>query len=561
MMTTLHLFVARVHAYAMASVVNAHGGPSCCIHLAYGRTELKTEDQGALSRFEAFFSQRWPDSSLDIILQSERRQPNAGDIVDVTLGASFAHVQALDGVDAVRVSACNGEYTKMVWLHEGPEERQSTSEAEPLNVGLRIMLDALAYRPSGISTLDKKPVIALALLAQRTTLPCFALRPVPGGHVVTLDMPWAGKWNPEGDPRARVVTSGAKRKIIMNPETKAACALELHDPHDGGFWLEDVANVLLPFTFESEANTVVMRNVVIPQHDTDTQVKKGLGRFLNQRPNEPEVRIRAGGVLGFDPWHRSRFAETPIKHMLNALWRSKKAEFLIEMKNELLAKGGINEIDMILAQGGNLIPVELKHKRPELNDVRKLVAVARRTNRLRPTNLEAWLIHTFRPDDLDAWRDEKEAWERMYPGLRVMHVFDDLLPNLPFASFDDKETPLVWRGFPYDAWIATPSPLQTMPSTEIDVQSVLKAEQVALTSVIRYVLQGNTNHLYQPLLGIDLLSNPDAIIVDLDKEGWRNFKSYGEGILKEAVAAWKSGTPYAERSFVANFIDRPSKEG
>ena len=32
-MTTLHLCVGRC-AYAMASVVNAHGGPSCCIHLA-----------------------------------------------------------------------------------------------------------------------------------------------------------------------------------------------------------------------------------------------------------------------------------------------------------------------------------------------------------------------------------------------------------------------------------------------------------------------------------------------------------------------------------------------
>ena len=43
--------------------------------------------------------------------------------------------------------------------------------------------------------------------------------------------------------------------------------------------------------------------------------------------------------------------------------------------------------------------MELKHKNPNLKDVQKLVAVARRTNRLRPTNLEAWLIHTFRPDD------------------------------------------------------------------------------------------------------------------------------------------------------------------
>jgi len=560
-MTTLHLCVGRVHAYAMASVVNAHGGPSCCIHLAFGREELKTEDQGALSRFEAFFSQRWPNSSLDVVLQSERRKPASGDVVDVTLGASFAHAQALDGVGAVRVSACNGDYTSMVWLHESPEERESTCEAEPLNVGLRIMLDALQFRPSGISTLNNEPVIALALLAQRTTLPCFALRPVSGGHLVTLDMPWAGKKNPEGTPRATVRTRGAKREIIMNPVTTEKFALELHDPHDGGFWLEDVANVLFSFKFGSEANTVLMRNVVIPQHDLDAQLKKGLGRFLNQRPNEPDIRIRAGGVLGFDPWHRSMFAETPIKELLNALWASRKTEFLKQMRQEILAKGGINEIDMILAQGGNLIPVELKHKRPELNDVKKLVAVARRTNRLRPTNLEAWLIHTFKPDDPDAWRDEKEVWERMYPGLRVMHVFDDLFPQLAIASFGDEKKPLVWKGFPYDAWIATPSSLRTMPSPEIDVQAVLKEEQVALSSVIRYVLRSNRDHLYQPLLGIDLLSDPASIIVDLDKEGWGKFKSYGEGILEKAVAAWKSGTPYAERSFLANLIDRPSKEG
>lgn len=100
-----------------------------------------------------------------------------------------------------------------------------------------------------------------------------------------------------------------------------------------------------------------------------------------------------------------------------------------------------------------------------------------------------------------------------------------------------------------------------MPSPEIDVQAVLKEEQVALSSVIRYVLRSNRDHLYQPLLGIDLLSDPASIIVDLDKEGWGKFKSYGEGILEKAVAAWKSGTPYAERSFLANLIDRPSKEG
>ena len=46
-MTTLHLCVGRVHAYAMASVVNAHGGPSCCIHLAFARDETPTEDQDA----------------------------------------------------------------------------------------------------------------------------------------------------------------------------------------------------------------------------------------------------------------------------------------------------------------------------------------------------------------------------------------------------------------------------------------------------------------------------------------------------------------------------------
>lgn len=559
-MTTLHLCVGRVHAYAMASVVNAHGGPSCCIHLAFARKDLKTEDREALARFEACFSQRWPNASLDVVLQSERRKPASGDVVDVTLGASFAHAHALDGVDEVRVSACNGDFTTIVWLHEEPEERETACAAEPLQVGLRIMLDALQYRATGISELNRNPMIALALLAQRSSLPCFAVRPVEGGHLVTLDMPWAGKKKPEGTPKSRVVTDGAKRKIIMNPETKTECALELHDPHDGGFWLEDVANVLLTYKFGSEGDAVLMRNVVIPQHDIDTQVKKGLGRFLNQRPNEPETRIKAGELLRYDPWHRSRFIESPLQHILNRLWAGRKADFLQQMKPELLARGGINEIDMILAQGGNLIPVELKHKKPNLRDVQKLVAVARRTNRLRPTNLEAWLIHTFRPDDLNAWREEKDAWERMYPGVKVMNVFDDLFPRLPVASPDDEKTPEAWRSFPYDAWIATPSIPPTMLDPEADVQSVLKEEQAALTGVVRYLLQHNAGHLYQPLLGVDLLSDPASIILDLDKEGWKKFKSYGEGILEAAVDAWKTGTPYAERPFVTNLIARPQRE-
>ena len=146
---------------------------------------------------------KWPNASLDVVLQSERRKPASGDVVDVTLGASFAHAQALDGVDKVRVSACNGDFTSIVWLHEGPEERETASEAEPLEVGLRILLDALQYRPSDISEVDKNSVIALGLLAQRTTLPCFAVRPIHGGHLVTLDMPWAGKKHPEVNPKSR----------------------------------------------------------------------------------------------------------------------------------------------------------------------------------------------------------------------------------------------------------------------------------------------------------------------------------------------------------------------
>ena len=127
-----------------------------------------------------------------------------------------------------------------------------------------------------------------------------------------------------GEPKIKVVTDGAKRKIIMNPKTKAACTLELHDPHDGGFWLEDMANVLLTYKFGSEGNAVLMRNVVIPQHDIENQLKKGSGGFLNQRPNEPEIRIKAGELLGFDPWHRSRFTEGLLQPILNRLWARKR---------------------------------------------------------------------------------------------------------------------------------------------------------------------------------------------------------------------------------------------
>ena len=101
---------------------------------------------------------------------------------------------------------------------------------------------------------------------------------------------------------------------------------------------------------------------------------------------------------------------------------------------ELIAMGGVNEIDMILARGGDLIPVELKHKRPRLNDVQKLVAVARRTNKLRPTNLEAWLIHTFRPDDPKAWREEKVYGKQCIPDFASCTFLTISYPNSPLLN-------------------------------------------------------------------------------------------------------------------------------
>ncbi|MEC8681063.1 MAG: hypothetical protein VXY14_03250 [Candidatus Thermoplasmatota archaeon] len=478
-------------------------------------------------------------------------------MVDVTLGASFAHAQALDGVDKVRVSACNGDFTSIVWLHEAPEERETASKADPLRQVERFALDDLQYQPSGTTEPSEKALVALTLLAQRTTTPCFKLRRAGDGSLVSLDMPWASEENPSGSPRAKVVASGTKRTIQLYPGGETEFAVELHDPKDGGFWLEDIANVLLPLRFARDRNTVLMRNVVIPPVDEEDQLRKGIGRFLSQRPNRPEIRIRAGEVLSFDPWHRSMFDRTSLQPTLNRLWRKKKGAFQRKLMPELIAMGGVNEIDMILARGGDLIPVELKHKRPRLNDVQKLVAVARRTNKLRPTNLEAWLIHTFRPDDPKAWREEKGVWEAMYPGLRVMHVFDDLIPQLPVAKSNRGIKPGLWKQFPYGAWVAIRSHPPDVLDAHLDIQSILDDERIALREVVRYVMRHNADHLYQPLLGIDLLSDAEAIVVDLDSEGWKNFRTDGQGILAAAVDAWKSKTSYAGRAFRANFIDRP----
>ena len=180
--------------------------------------------------------------------------------------------------------------------------------------------------------------------------------------------------------------------------------------------------------------------------------------------------------------------------------------------------------------------------------MQKLVAVARRTNKLRPTNLEAWLIHTFRPDDPKAWREEKGVWEAMYPGLRVMHVFDDLIPQLPVAKSNRGIKPGLWKQFPYGAWVAIRSPPPDVLDAHLDIQSILNDERIALREVVRYVMRHNADHLYQPLLGVDLLSDPKSIIVDLDKEV-EELQNLREGVLKEAVDAWKSGTSYAGRAF------------
>jgi len=429
---------------------------------------------------------------------------------------------------------------------------------DPLSLETRLSLDNLQYGVNESTEPDLLALAALQLLLQRVEQPCFALRDVNGGVLVTLDTPWSGRTVGKGTLRAVVEADGSNRILSFPNVGRRPPTLTIHDPHDGGFWLEDIMNVLAPIVAHSYSARI-LRNLVIPHEHLDVQLERGLNRMLQQRPNDPDLRRTVGRVLGHDPWHRLRnqSGNAAVDDAMQRNWTRNIQSVYNTLREALMAKGGRNEIDLVLAQGGSLLPIELKDKRPTLGDVQKLMAVARSTGKLRPTHVRGWLWHTFRPDDREAWEQETTMWMNMYPGLKVEHVFDDVLPNLSIQALNGENPKKArWR-FPRNAWDLVPQKLPATLEFPCPPLDILRQEMEILHLVLDDLHRENVTHFHQFILGVDLLSNSDELVLDIDELGMRKFKSFAMEYLELACERAMRTAALEGRRVTVNVALRP----
>lgn len=550
----------RIHAFAMASILHAHGATVCMLHLARPREDLDEDSAAALHRFKSYCSEQ-ASIDLSVVTQDDGIRPMPGDVVDVTLGATYAHASFIGEHVHVTVTACDMGLTRVVRLNEGAGSR-TTSAVEPLSLETRLSLDDVQYQINESTEPDVRALTALHLLLQRVEQPCFALRDVIGGALVTLDTPWSGRTVGSGTTKV-VVSANASNRVLSFPNGgPLSPALTIHDPHDGGFWLEDIMNILAPIVAHS-SSARILRNLIIPHERQEVQRDRGLHRMLQQRPNNPDLRQSVGRMLGHDPWHRveNQSGNAAVDKAIQLNWKRNGQTVRDTLHDALMARGGRNEIDLVLAHGGSLIPIELKHKRPTLGDVQKLMAVARSTGKLRPTHVQGWLWHTFRPEDPEAWMEETALWMKMYPGLKVEHVFDDVLPNLSIKALKGENPKRArWR-FPRNAWDLVPQRLSEAREFPCPPSDELRQEMEVLHLVLDDLRQQNVTHFHQFILGVDLLSNSDELVLHVDEVGWQIFKRYALEHIVPACERAKRAASLEHRQVRVHVAPRPEASG
>lgn len=79
--------------------------------------------------------------------------------------------------------------------------------------------------------------------------------------------------------------------------------------------------------------------------------------------------------------------------------------------------------------------------------------------------------------------------------------------------------------------------------------------------VLNDLHQQNVTHFHQFILGVDLLSNRDELVLHVDELGWQIFKSYALEYIVDACERAKRAASLEDRQVRVQVAPRPEASG